>query len=216
MNELNGKQKAFVVYAAEVLDASTGEDLDKKLQSISQDELTQLISTFEEVYNKGQEPISAKLGAKLDYINKLNGKCPDGYELQTFMHGGVMHKGCRKCLNKPIPKDKKGSVIAEIKNDIAKKKKGGKAKMMQDGGQYSEPKHAAMLKAYKEGKLNPKDLPQLQKYNRTSGHHNDGWSPSDSTSTKKVDKKVDIQKPKKAAKKLNGGLINFKKLPTIK
>ena len=38
----------------------------------------------------------ARLGAKLQYINQLRGKCPEGYEMQYFKNGGT----CGKCVAK--------------------------------------------------------------------------------------------------------------------
>jgi hypothetical protein len=37
------------------------------------------------------------LGAKLNYINYLNGVCPDGYEMRMFKKGGAV---CKKCVAK--------------------------------------------------------------------------------------------------------------------
>lgn len=39
----------------------------------------------------------ARLGAKLNYINYLNGVCPDGYEMRMFKKGGAV---CKKCVAK--------------------------------------------------------------------------------------------------------------------
>lgn len=40
---------------------------------------------------------SAKFGAKLNYIKRLNGICPEGYEMQLFKAGGRV---CKKCMKK--------------------------------------------------------------------------------------------------------------------
>ena len=42
---------------------------------------------------------AAKFGAKLNYIRQLNGKCPDGYEMQYFKQGGQI---CKKCIKKAM------------------------------------------------------------------------------------------------------------------
>lgn len=44
-----------------------------------------------------QQVQAAKFGAKLNYIRQLNGKCPDGYEMQYFKQGGRV---CKKCVAK--------------------------------------------------------------------------------------------------------------------
>lgn len=41
-------------------------------------------------------PISAKFGAKLNHIIKLNGHCPEGYEIQYYSMGGHLCGKCRK------------------------------------------------------------------------------------------------------------------------
>lgn len=46
---------------------------------------------------QGSQPQSARLGAKLDYIKFLRGKCPNGYEMQYFKKGGAI---CKKCVKK--------------------------------------------------------------------------------------------------------------------
>lgn len=46
---------------------------------------------------QNQQVQAAKFGAKLNYIRQLNGKCPDGYEMQYFKQGG---KVCKKCVAK--------------------------------------------------------------------------------------------------------------------
>jgi hypothetical protein len=40
------------------------------------------------------------MGAKLNYINQLRGKCPEGYEVEKFMAGG-----CVKCQKKSVGGD---------------------------------------------------------------------------------------------------------------
>lgn len=45
----------------------------------------------------GQEGVSyTKKGAKLNYINYLRGKCPEGYEIGYFKKGGHLCKACMK------------------------------------------------------------------------------------------------------------------------
>lgn len=133
MEELNSKQRAFVLYTAKVLKCNDGEKLNEKIQSLSQDELNQLATSFNEIYNQQMENngiLMAKLGAKLNYIMKLNGKCPEGYEVQKFEVGG---KVCTKCMKStagaiPVAAHKNGSkVVEEVKKEVAMKC-GGKAK----------------------------------------------------------------------------------------
>ena len=43
MKELDSKQRAFVLYAAKVLKCNSPEELDKKLQGLSEDEFINLV-----------------------------------------------------------------------------------------------------------------------------------------------------------------------------
>ncbi len=44
---------------------------------------------------------SAKAGSKLDYIIRLNGGCPEGYEVERFMAGGNLVQDAKEiyCSN---------------------------------------------------------------------------------------------------------------------
>ena len=179
MKELDSKQRAFVLYAAKVLKCSSPEELDKKLQKLSEDELNNLVQSFDQLYNQQMEnnTIMARLGSKLNYIQKLNNKCPEGYEIEYYQAGGNI---CTRCKQKgaiPMAAKKNGGVAKDIKAEIAKcgckakKKKaengtvldkcGGKAKKkkMQDGGKsnYDTKKVAENIKKHLNGGL-------IQKY----------------------------------------------------
>lgn len=57
---------------------------------------------------------AAKQGTKLEYIKRLRGECPEGYEARTYKIGG---KVCKKC------------------EKIEAEKCGGKAKKHENGGE---------------------------------------------------------------------------------
>lgn len=178
MKELDSKQRAFVLYAAKVLKCSSPEELDKKLQGLSEDELNNLVQSFDQLYNQQMEnnTIMARLGSKLNYIQKLNNKCPEGYEIEYYRAGGELCSRCRQGAI-PMAAKKNGGVAKDIKAEIAKcgcktkKKKaengtvldkcGGKAKKkkMQDGGKsnYDTKKVAENIKKHLNGGL-------IQKY----------------------------------------------------
>lgn len=182
MKELDSKQRAFVLYAAKILKCSSPEELDKKLQNLSEDELNNLVQSFDQLYNQQMEnnTIMARLGSKLNYIQKLNNKCPEGYEIEYYQAGGNVVTTCKRCAQKgaiPMTAKKNGGVAKDIKAEIAKrgckakKKKaengtvldkcGGKAKKkkMQDGGKsnYDTKKVAENIKKHLNGGL-------IQKY----------------------------------------------------
>ena len=182
MKELDSKQRAFVLYAAKVLKCSSPEELDRKLQGLSEDELNNLVQSFDQLYNQQMEnnTIMTRLGSKLNYIQKLNNKCPEGYEVEYYQAGGNVVTTCKRCAQKgaiPMAAKKNGGVAKDIKAEIAKcgckakKKKaengtvldkcGGKAKKkkMQDGGKsnYDTKKVAENIKKHLNGGL-------IQKY----------------------------------------------------
>lgn len=182
MKELDSKQRAFVLYAAKVLKCNSPEELDKKLQGLSEDELNNLVQSFDQLYNQQMEnnTIMARLGSKLNYIQKLNNKCPEGYEIEYYQAGGNVVTTCKRCAQKgaiPMTAKKNGGVAKDIKAEIAKcgckakKKKaengtvldkcGGKAKKkkMQDGGKsnYDTKKVSENIKKHLNGGL-------IQKY----------------------------------------------------
>ena len=178
MKELDSKQRAFVLYAAKVLKCNSPEELDKKLQGLSEDELNNLVQSFDQLYNQQMEnnTIMARLGSKLNYIQKLNNKCPEGYEIEYYRAGGELCSRCRQGAI-PMAAKKNGGVAKDIKAEIAKcgckakKKKaengtvldkcGGKAKKkkMQDGGKsnYDTKKVTENIKKHLNGGL-------IQKY----------------------------------------------------
>lgn len=165
--ELDQKQKAFVLYAAKVLNATNASDLDSKIQSLSQDELKTLTTSFDDIYNQQMEnnTLMAKLGAKLNFIKKLNGECPEGYEVEKFSAGGKTCMRCKKMQDGAIPvtAHKKGAkVINDIKADIAKEKCGGKAKKkkMECGGKTEKAACGSKMKMQKGGDMkDPKKRP---------------------------------------------------------
>lgn len=58
-------------------------------------QLMQMIQQIAQQLQQQQAQV-ARLGAKLQYINQLRGKCPEGYEMQYFKNGGT----CGKCVAK--------------------------------------------------------------------------------------------------------------------
>ena len=73
----------------------------------------------------GQQSVMAKQGTKLNYITKLNGNCPEGYETIKFKVGG---KVCTKCEKKKLEnkiKDAKEVKSNSVKEFYASKKEDG-------------------------------------------------------------------------------------------
>ena len=72
----------------------------------------------------GQAGQIARNGAKLNYIKKLKGECPEGYEMTYFKLGGKVCKKCQKieeaCKGKKMKCGGESPVVSEFKK---KKKK---------------------------------------------------------------------------------------------
>lgn len=227
MKELDSKQRAFVLYAAKVLKCNSPEELDRKLQGLSEDELNNLVQSFDQLYNQQMEnnTIMARLGSKLNYIQRLNNKCPEGYEIEYYQAGGNI---CTRCKQKgaiPMAAKKNGGVAKDIKAEIAKcgcktkKKKaengtvldkcGGKAKKkkMQEGGDMTNPK----VRPSQDHAWDPDIKRWVFRPAGDGKPQNRVLESSKSDSTKVTTKKVTSQQAKKASenikKHLNGGLI---------
>lgn len=227
MKELDSKQRAFVLYAAKVLKCNSPEELDKKLQGLSEDELNNLVQSFDQLYNQQMEnnTIMARLGSKLNYIQKLNNKCPEGYEIEYYQAGGNI---CTRCKQKgaiPMAAKKNGGVAKDIKAEIAKcgcktkKKKaengtvldkcGGKAKKkkMQEGGDMTNPK----VRPSQDHAWDPDIKRWVFRPAGDGKPQNRVLESSKSDSTKTTTKKITPKQAKKASenikKHLNGGLI---------
>lgn len=211
MKELDSKQRAFVIYASKVLEATNANELDNKIQALTQDELTTLTTSFDEIYNQQMEDntLLAKLGAKLNYIKKLNNKCPEGFEIEYFKAGGKTCSRCARMKDGAIPAKvyQKGSkVISDIKGEITKDKCGSKMKKkkMQEGGKYDPKEHDALVKKYQAGKIkdNSPEHKRLQELNRSpKAGHNESATRGSSISAEKNKKTTKVKKNQK------GGLV---------
>lgn len=211
MNHL--KEQGFISWLSEILKVNEPDQLDLEIKRLGKDKLDELANHFNrEIWPTMAQQLentsikSAKAGSKLDYITRLNGGCPEGYEVERFMAGG---KPCSRCKKKSAVQMKKGSLIDSIKGEIESKKCGGKAKKkkMQEGGKYNESEHAGLIDKYKKGKIKEgsSEHRRLQELNRNSGHHEDGWSPKKNV---KVPTKEQSKKAAEAIKKhLQGGII---------
>lgn len=155
-----------------------------KESDLSKEKLAQLYQTF----IKEQQGIQTAMnGAKLNYINKLNGKCPQGTHLSYYRIGGTL---CKKCeadayneSSDPIKafKQKCGGKVKKA----AKQKCGGKVKKKELGGEVDDKKNQPKPKLVKkpQNKIipkkpqnprpGPKDLKKLP-----NGKYPKYWTPS--------------------------------------
>lgn len=155
-----------------------------KESDLSKEKLAQLYQTFK----KEQQGVQTAMnGAKLNYINKLNGKCPQGTHLSYYRIGGTL---CKKCeadayneSSDPIKafKQKCGGKVKKA----AKQKCGGKVKKKELGGEVDNKKNQLKPKLVKkpQNKIipkkpqnprpGPKDLKKLP-----NGKYPKYWTPS--------------------------------------
>lgn len=64
--------------------------------------------------------VKAAKGAKLEYIQRLRGICPEGYELKMFKIGGKVCKKCQKieeaCKGKKMEDGGESPIVQQFKN----------------------------------------------------------------------------------------------------
>lgn len=64
--------------------------------------------------------VKAEQGAKLEYFRKLQGKCPEGYEMKMFKIGGKVCKKCQKieeaCKGKKMENGGESPLVTKFKN----------------------------------------------------------------------------------------------------
>ena len=97
-NQQQEVQKKFIQFliqdaAKQGIQIKSEQDLQKYAQSLGEKGLKAKQQEFMQVMQGG---VMAKFGAKLEYIKKLKGICPEGYELKFFKQGGSVCKVCEK------------------------------------------------------------------------------------------------------------------------
>ena len=145
--------EAFKQWVAQKLQNGELEKSDLK----DQKKLEQLFQSF---IKEQQGVQTAMNGAKLNYINKLNGKCPQGTHLSYYRIGGTL---CKKCeadayneSSDPI-KAFKQKCGGKVKKAV-KQKCGGKVKKKELGGEVDDKKNQPKPKLVKkpQNKIIPK------------------------------------------------------------
>ena len=87
-------QQAFLQYLMQKTGAQNEQQLEQVVQQLGEDGLKQAYAQFMQEMQQ-QQVQAAKFGAKLNYIRKLNGQCPEGMEMYYYKQGGRL---CRKCI----------------------------------------------------------------------------------------------------------------------
>lgn len=87
-------QQAFLQYLMQKTGAQNEQQLEQVAQQLGEDGLKQVYAQFMQEMQQ-QQVQAAKFGAKLNYIKKLNGQCPEGMEMYYYKQGGRL---CKKCM----------------------------------------------------------------------------------------------------------------------
>lgn len=127
--------EAFKQWVAQKIQNGEVQESDLK----DQNKVKQLFQVFQQELSKTQ---SAKMGAKLDYINQLNGRCPHGTHITYHKVGGTICKRCEA--------DAHNEDSDPIK--AFKQKCGGKVKKKEIGGEMADDNKDAKTKLVKKPK----------------------------------------------------------------
>lgn len=150
MNEEEIEQREFLGAIATALDLTDDtEQLSAVIQGLGEDGMRVMYQYYTQLKNAGEtdftplrevytqlmennQNLYAKLGAKLNYINSLRGKCPEGYTIESYKAGG-----CVKCKRKYYLED--GNVITQFNKDK-------KVRLAQNGKKVNSSKNQVALK----------------------------------------------------------------------
>lgn len=140
MNEKIQQTARALIQAASQGNQEAAQQLEQIMamaQAISQE-----MQAMQSTQGATQQPKAAKLGAKLDYINKLKGNCPEGEEVYYYRDGGIAKKGCKPCMaaagmKAPEKEEKKkNNAVADFKKKQANKKLDPKTTKNLPNGKY--------------------------------------------------------------------------------
>lgn len=122
-------QQAFLQYLMQQTGAKDQQQLEQVIQQLGEEGLKQAYSKFLQEMQQ-QQVQAAKFGAKLNYIRRLNGQCPDGTEMTYFKVGGKL---CKKCMQ---VKQNRKEQENESDNPIDAFKCGRKIRKNQNGRKF--------------------------------------------------------------------------------
>lgn len=137
--DTNAQQREVLKAAFSAAATGDMETLSKVLGITTQDQLNQFINIATKISKqKDADPemadlaskalnglqqamsVKAEKGAKLEYIKRLNGNCPEGYEMKMFKVGGKMCKKCQKieeaCGGKKLEDGGESPIVTKFKN----------------------------------------------------------------------------------------------------
>ena len=139
-------QQAFIQFLAQKTGAKTQQELEAAIQQLGEEGLKQAYAEFMQLIQQ-QQVQAAKFGAKINYIKKLRGQCPDGYELQYYKSGGLLRKECKKCMKEQVMQE--GGNVPQDPIDQFKCGRKMKKKKCEAGGTVDIDKCGAKMKKKK-------------------------------------------------------------------
>lgn len=186
-------QQAFLQYLMQKTGAQDEQQLEQVVQQLGEDGLEQAYAQFIQEMQQ-QQVQAAKFGAKLNYIKKLNGQCPDGYELQYYKSGGQL---CKKCIKNQVMQD--GEYLPQDPIDQFKCGRKIKKKKCEAGGTVDMDKCGAKMKKKKCEDGGIVNIDKCGAKIKKKKCENGGFIPFD---------KCGNTLKKKISKKQNGGYIS--------
>lgn len=159
MNEQQLKE-AFMQYLQQKSGAQTQQEFEAYIQQLGEEGLQQEYAQFMQLLQQ-QQVASRKFGGMLNYIEKLRGICPEGYEMQFFKQGGQI---CKKCVQKVRMSD--GGDFPED-NPVEAFKKKHQLKAQMDRLKQPKDKKINWPKNAVEGKNVKSNTPTLPSYEKT-------------------------------------------------
>lgn len=130
MNEQQLKE-AFMQYLQQKSGAQNQQEFEAYIQQLGEEGLQKEYAQFIQMLQQ-QQVAARKFGGMLNYIGKLRGTCPEGYEMQFFKQGGQI---CKKCVQK-VKMENGGDAP---KNPVDAFKCGRKMKKAQYGTKIKQP-----------------------------------------------------------------------------
>lgn len=187
-------QKAFMAFliedaAAQGMQIKSEQDLQAYAQQLGEEGLK---AKYQEFMQKMQGGVKAALGAKLNYIRKIKGLCPEGEELVYMKQGGRVCPVCQKKRQEKVEMNQKGNAITKFKDSRKEDK-------------YDVNEHNNLIKKYRNKTISKEELDRLHNLNKhpNATHEESDWAterpkPKSITNKKKlVDKNACGSKVKK-------------------
>ena len=171
------QQVVQLVQAAAAGDQKATQQIEKIMQAAQQgnQEAIQIAQIIQKVVQamQAKQGVKARLGAKLAYINRLKGNCPEGEELVYMKRGGRVCPVCQKKVEKAQGGEKVKDPVKQRKIDMSK----AKDQAARDSIAINKYNHQeTMINSGHKGKFNPNKKtesggatwePDRSKYNKT-------------------------------------------------